>query len=265
MPVKKCALCLETRELCDSHFLPAGFYRILNESEINKNPILVNKTVAVHSSAQARAHLLCTECESRFNQGGENWVLKNCWRSPTNFPLHSALTRVNVLLDDKGFRVYEGKKVPGVEIDKLAYFGVSIFWRASVHTWPLGNTPDPQLSLGPYQDALRLYLLGKTGMPDGVVLLVFLRKDLDWVYNQVVTIPFLSNREPDYRRYKFAVPGLTFDMLFGMMIPKPLRRICSARSGILYMSESIDADTLEMTATMVNRAESKGKLAGSPN
>ena len=45
MPVKKCALCLETRELCDSHFLSAGFYRILHdESEINKNPVLVNKT-----------------------------------------------------------------------------------------------------------------------------------------------------------------------------------------------------------------------------
>ena len=93
-------------------------------------------------------------------------MLKNCWRSPTNFRLHSALTRVDVLLDDKGFRVYEGKKVPGVEIDKLAYFGASIFWRASVHTWPLGNTPDPRLSLGPYRNALRLYLLGKTGIPD---------------------------------------------------------------------------------------------------
>ena len=265
MPVKKCALCLETCELCDSHFLPAGFYRILNESEINKNPVLVNKTVAVHSSAQARAHLLCTECEGRFNQGGENWVLKNCWRSPTNFRLHSALTRVDVLLDDKGFRVYEGKKVPGVEIDKLAYFGASIFWRASVHTWPLGNTPDPRLSLGPYRNALRLYLLGKTGIPDGVVLLVFLRKDLDWLYNQVVTMPFLSNREPEYRRYKFVVPGLTFDMLFGMRIPKTLRRTCSARSGFLYMSESTDADMLEMTALMVNRAESKGKFARSQN
>ena len=33
MPVKKCALCLETRELCDSHFLPAGFYRILNDRD----------------------------------------------------------------------------------------------------------------------------------------------------------------------------------------------------------------------------------------
>ena len=97
------------------------------------------------------------------------------------------------------------------------------------------------------------------------MLLVFLRKDLDWLYNQVVTMPFLSNREPEYQRYKFIVPGLTFDMLFGIRIPKTLRGTCSARSGFLYMSEAIDADTLEMTAFMVNRAESKGKFAGSQN
>ena len=265
MPVKKCALCLETRELCDSHFLPAGFFRILRESEINENPVLVDKTAAVQSSAQARARLLCAECEGRFNLGGENWVLRNCWRSPTNFPLHSALTTAAVLLDDKGFRAYEGKKVPGVEIDKLAYFGASIFWRASVHTWHVGNTPQPRLSLGPYQNALRLYLLGKTGMPDGVVLLVFLRKDLDRLYNGIVAMPYLFNRDPKYRRYKFIVPGLTFDMLFGMRIPKTLRGSCSARLGFLYMSESTDANTLEMTALMANRAVSKGKLAWSPD
>ena len=28
MVVGKCALCEKTRELCDSHLLPAGFYRI---------------------------------------------------------------------------------------------------------------------------------------------------------------------------------------------------------------------------------------------
>ena len=225
-----------------------------------------NKTVAVQSSAQARAHLLCAECEGRFNLGGENWVLQNCWRSPTNFPLHLALTTVDKFIDVEGLRVYEGQKVPGVEIDKLAYFGVSIFWRAGVRTWHVGNTPDRRLSLGPYQNELRLYLLGKTGMPDGVVLLVSLRKkSLDRLPNQVVMMPFLSDRKPEYRRYRFVVTGLTFDMFLGMMIPKPLRRLCSARSGFLYMSESTDADTLKMTAFLANRAERKGKLAWSHN
>jgi hypothetical protein len=124
MPVGTCALCLQTRELRDTHFLPAGCYRIMREGS-GEDPVLVNKSAAFISSAQARAHLLCGECEHRFNNDGENWV-KNCWRSPTDFPVHSALSAATPLVDEQGFRVYEGKKIPGVEIDKLAYFGASI-------------------------------------------------------------------------------------------------------------------------------------------
>ena len=248
------------RELHDSHFLPAGFYRIISESETRKeNPVVVGKSTAFFSSAQARAHLLCSQCEDRLNKGGEDWVLKNCWRSPTNFPLHSALTAVECFVDDKGFRAYEGKEVPGVEIDKLAYFAASIFWRASVHDWRVGKDKEQRLSLGPYQNVLRLYLLGKTSMPDGVVLLVTLSGVLDDLYNRVAVMPWFFNRKPEYRAYKFVVTGFTFQMLFGMMIPKPIRRICSARRGFLYMSA--DGDMLKAMAIMAKRAEGKGKLA----
>jgi hypothetical protein len=265
MPVGQCALCLETRELRDSHFLPAGFYRIIREGATPMdNPVLVNKTTALMSSAQTRTHLLCAECEERFNKGGEDWVLKNCWRSPTNFPLHSALMAATPFVDEKGFRSYEGKKVSSVEIDKLAYFGASIFWRASVHDWRVGKETDQRISLGPYQNALRLHLLGKTGMPDGVVLLVTLSKALDDMHNRVSVMPWFFNRTPEYRSYKFIVTGLTFQMFFGMQIPKPTRRICSARHGFLYMSEDRDADLLKTMAVMAKRAEGKGKLAKEP-
>ena len=54
--------------------------------------------------------------------------------------------------------------------------------------------------------------------------------------------------------------GFTFHMFFGMMIPKPIRRICSARHGFLYMSENRDSDLLKTMAVMANRAEKRGKL-----
>lgn len=42
MVVGKCALCEKTRELCDSHLLPAGFYRITREGETpNKGDYIV--------------------------------------------------------------------------------------------------------------------------------------------------------------------------------------------------------------------------------
>ena len=57
MPVRKCALCLQMRELCDSHVIPAGFYRILRVGATRGNdPVLVHKTTAFLSSDQARAH-----------------------------------------------------------------------------------------------------------------------------------------------------------------------------------------------------------------
>ena len=262
MVVGKCALCEKTRELCDSHLLPAGFYRITGEGETpNKHPVRVNKTAAVYSSDQARAHILCSECEDRFNREGEDWVLKNCWRSPTNFPLHSALAAVDALFDDRGFRAYEGKKVSGVDIDKLTYFGASIFWRASVFPSHFGKVEEQRLSLGPYQNALRLYLLGKTGIPDGVVLLVTLSKALSDIYNRVVMMPYLF-RKLEYRHYRFVVPGLRFEMLFGKMIPGSLQGGCSARRGCLYMSEDGDAGMLNTMEIMVKTAKSKGKLAG---
>src|SRR4051812_38102324 len=119
MAVGKCALCLETRELRKSHFLPAGFYRIMREGAPTENPVLVNKTSAFMSSAQVKAYLLCGECEQRFNQAGEDWVLKNCWRSATEFHLHSRLMGATPLVDEEGFRSYEGAKIPGIAIDKV--------------------------------------------------------------------------------------------------------------------------------------------------
>lgn len=261
MPLGKCALCLESRELRDSHFLPAGFYRIMREGTPTENPVLVNKTSAFMSSAQVKAYLLCGECEQRFNQGGEDWVLKNCWRSPSEFQLHSMLTAATPLVDEEGFRSYEGAKISGGAIDKLAYFGLSIFWRAAVHNWTVGKERDQRIWLGPYQEKLRLYLLGETGIPDGIVQLVTLSTALDNMHNRVSAMPWLFERKPQYRSYKFIATGFTFHMFVGMMIDKPIRRICSARHGFLYMSEQRDDDLLTTMAIVAKRAEKKGRLA----
>ena len=163
-------------------------------------------------------------------------------------------------MDEQGFRSYEGKRILGVEIDKLAYFGASIFWRAAVRSWKVGKEKDARLPLGPFQEALRLYLLGKTEIPDGVVQIVTLSTALDELHNRVSVMPWLFDRKPEYRSYKFIVTGFTFQMFFGMMIPKSIRRICSARYGFLYMSEERDSDLLKTMATMTTRVEKRGRL-----
>src|SRR6266851_5737539 len=65
-----------------------------------------------------------------------------------------------------------GKKIPGVEIGKLAYFGASMFWRASVHDWRVGTDKSSRIALGLFEEKLRRYLLGEIAFPDGVVLFI---------------------------------------------------------------------------------------------
>jgi hypothetical protein len=73
MRIGNCALCSDASDLQDSHFLSAGFYRIIRDGATpTENPVLVNKTTAFLSSAQARTHLLCSKCKGRFNAGGED-------------------------------------------------------------------------------------------------------------------------------------------------------------------------------------------------
>jgi hypothetical protein len=100
----------------------------------------------------------------------------------------------------------------------------------------------------------------ETGIPDGVVLLVTLSTALDDLHNRVCAMPWFFDRKPEYRSYKFIVAGLHFQMFFGMMIPKGIRRICTARRRFLYMSEDRDSDLLKTMARMAKRVESKGKL-----
>lgn len=223
MPVRKCALCLQIRELCDSHVIPAAFYRILREGTKRGNdPVVVHKNTALFSSDQARAHLLCSDCKDRLNRGCEDWVLRNCWRSSTSFPLHAALTSVQALFDDGDIRAYAGKMVPGVDVGKLIYFGASVFWRASVCASRLGRIEEQRLRLGPYENALRIYLLsGSEQTPAGVAMLVTVTKTLDELHNKVVAMPYLYCKAA-YWHYKFVVPGLTFDMFLGKVIPESL-------------------------------------------
>jgi hypothetical protein len=68
-----------------------------------------------------------------------------------------------------------------------------------------GKEKDARLPLRPYKEALRLYLLGKTGTPDGVVQLVMLSAVLDDLHNRVSAMPWLFERKPEYRSYKFMV------------------------------------------------------------
>ena len=77
MAAGQCHLCLQTKELMESHLIPAAFYRLLRTpGEKNPNPVVVNPTFQERTSKQVTGRMLCGTCEARFNLGGENWVLR---------------------------------------------------------------------------------------------------------------------------------------------------------------------------------------------
>jgi hypothetical protein len=70
----------------------------------------------------------------RFNQGGETWIMRNCYRR-NKFPLREAFEQAIPFERQPGFDCFMGSDVPGVNADQLAYFAESLFWRASCHEW----------------------------------------------------------------------------------------------------------------------------------
>jgi hypothetical protein len=130
-----CKLCLQTRELRDSHLLPKALYRMSRwEGEKNPNPLLLSAEGAVQTSLQVKDYVLCSECEQRFNREGERYAMSQVQRGG-KFPLLAALSAVSPSKASGGFAWYHRSVTPGIDRETLAYFALSVFWRASVHVW----------------------------------------------------------------------------------------------------------------------------------
>jgi hypothetical protein len=155
----------------------------------------------------------------------------------------------------------EAVAVPGVDRDKLAYFGVSVFWRAAVHRWHLPSADPGPIQLGPYEAPIRRYLLGETNFPKDVVLLVSVAHSTEEMKNKFVTSPWCFKREGGHHQFKLIVPGITFQMCVGKIMQPGLRNMCTARSpeGFIYMSSRTDDINVQGNLAMLKTAKRVGK------
>ena len=110
--------------------LPKAGYRLLQKSQGGAPPVLI-KAVTMVKDEQVHAHLLCSNCEERFNDCGESWVLQHCNRFDEGFELHNLVTAARPEFESEGLKVYAGAQIAGIDSAKLAYFAMSAFWRAS--------------------------------------------------------------------------------------------------------------------------------------
>ena len=167
MPVGICKLCLQNRVLEDSHLLPAALYRMSRwEGSANPNPMLISSRGRVQTSKQIKDYVLCHDCEQRFSRNGERYTMLQVNRKE-GFKLLQTLRTSTNMRSAGGFTFYYETSALGVDRQKLAYFAMSVFWRAAVHLWHRPEQKEPMMRLGVYEEPIRKYLMEEAPFPIG--------------------------------------------------------------------------------------------------
>jgi hypothetical protein len=263
MKTGACRLCLTLDvPLHDSHYMPQGLHKIVQAG--GPTAIEVKGTVSMFSSRQANAPLLCTACEKRFFQRGEDWVIDNCWRSPKKFRLLDALERSHTPWARGDLRVYETRKVPGVDVDRLVYFAASVFWRGAAHAWndPRDKAPGGgpvNISFGRHLEPLRRFLMDEEPFPPHMYLSTWVEDKRDTDNNMHLVPPFMVFDE-GYDIFRCFIPGLMFNLYIGENVGGEIKRTCTARTGLLVVTSSLFLREKEINAR-ARESESRGKLA----
>ncbi len=221
-----CPLCKRDRqELQDSHYQPAGVYRVLrDETGSNPNPLRFTDRGVLQDSTQLSDYLLCWDCEQRFNRNGENWFLAHCWRR-NQFRLATMLDSASPQLNfpRTQTRIYHGSGILGQGVTALPYFAASMFWRASVHQWEGCKG----IALGPYKEQLRKYLMGEAQFPADCALMVSVPVNATPLLG-LSLVPY-GGRKGTHHCWKLIVLGVAFHLLVGKQIPRTLRQLCFVR------------------------------------
>jgi hypothetical protein len=262
----QCRPCLASGvKLLNSHLIPAALYKVVRDERVDVvHPWVITTDVTIQSPRQVSDYLLCAECERRLEQGGESWFIPQCWRNPTTFPLRACLVEAQPIPKmEAGVAIYEGARILDLDVDRLAYFAVSIFWRAAAHQWAFHKETVRRLKLAAYQERLRQYLLGGS-FPADAVLVVLVAYGMEEMRNGSISFPHLSKRDKGWRRYSFTVPGVTFWLFVGRAIPSEIQRMCCVRSPqkLLFSSDQVDLANAQMQRAVFARSQDFGELGG---
>ena len=255
-PTGKCRLCLQAGKLLlDSHLIPKYLYKRLRTPSLrDSNPVVITAKVVKTSSRQVKDYLLCEECEDRFNKGGERWISLN-GMSDGVFPLRDALRATQPVATLDKAQLYCTTALPSQSTDKFSYFAGSVFWRAAVHEWRNEEFEIKKLELGPYEEPLRLFLIGQTAFPSNMALWVTISSS-DHLSGSIM-FPYLKNRS-DYRQFHFAISDIAFDLFVGFRIADEIHKM-SIAGGVVALSETVEKNFVEWAGNKLRTAKTKMK------
>jgi len=258
--VGTCALCRDNAvELRRSHLMPAAITRWFRmRAASNPNPVWVTPDVTIQMSYEVADHLLCQMCEQRFHQRGEDWVLKNAFRGGTAFPIRERLLRASPVASLPLFDLFEASSIPEIDIDKVCYFAVSVFWRAGAHSWHMVNRR-VRIDFGRYEEQLRRYLLDEQPFPEDAAL---------WISVSKTASPFMSasfpkrHRIQNYFQHRFSIPGLAFWLHIGKTLPQAARFLCAVTSPArpICFSDLVEQSAYHDMARLASKTRAVGGL-----
>ena len=246
--VDKCKLCAVVKELCDSHYLPKRLYAFLRATQLkNPNPVMEVGGELRQLSIQYRGHVFCETCEGLFSKHGEKWVLANIPHEyDAVFPLQDAINLLTPVFKGNDLVLCDVNGLSAFDLKQLAYFGMSIFWRAAVHEWKTTTgLVAPKVELGALEEPIRKFLLGDGPLPDDTKMVLTI--DV-WPYKKILQVaypPCVAHLQ-GCQRYWFYIPGLFFSLFLGSNIPRhlPLR---NAAKGIIAVDTAAANSVVEFT------------------
>jgi hypothetical protein len=202
-----------------SHLVPRALYRhSSSDGPGNNDPMVVSRAGKQRSSHQFRDRLLCRECEQLFSIGGEHYVMGQVNDRHQNFPLLNYLRTKHATNESTEFKHYSKSDSPEIDRVKLAYFAISVFWRASVHTWYSESGEEFRIYLGEkYNEEIRQYLLGLAPVPMRAALDVYVCTDA--VNQQTFFTPLDNTKSRAGRMVGFTARGVGFTFGIGKTIP----------------------------------------------
>jgi hypothetical protein len=256
-PYRRCELCRNAALLCDSHLVPAALFRLcMAHQDKNLNPLAVTEKRSFRTSKQWSQYLLCEDCEKRFRENGEDWVLRQCCRSITGRPfrLREILAKHEAPVQVGENFAFSCGRMPEIDVDKLIYFGVSVFWRAAVRAWRLHGVVVGPLGFGPYTEQLRCFLLQHGPFPENAALSL-------WV--STVPRPLLGFPTPlstATNHHLFYIPGLGFELTLGTRIPEHAKRTALSGPGrAIILSATFEKKLLQGMAAAFGPALSQSR------
>lgn len=247
-----CKLCLKPGELCNSHIVPAGLYKLLDPGDDAvsngglRDPLYFANNKSYPWSKQPRQYLLCRPCEEILNKD-ETYVIPLLYKYDEPFKLLALMVPPSSGSEPLFLRTTPRT----VDAPSISRFALGLMWRASIATIPPFDLF--HLDPGP-EEAARLHLLGTGPWPKEMVMEMAVFTGARYLLDlATMTLPQASppDEEPT-RHYFWMGHGIRFDFTVGANVPDAVRHLAFC-GGPLSQTLLTHADTYNVGAHILEK------------